>query len=431
MERLSLPPVDGGAKTLMPGGPVAGSVTVPPSKSLTNRAMVVAAAAGGGTIEQPLDCEDTRLLARALDECGWPVQWERSRVDIGPRRVPDVPVSVMLGNSGTGARFLLALAAATEGQVTVDGTARLRERPMGPLIEALRELGADVTAAEGGRLPATVRGRVLHGGTSALEPAVSSQFASALMIAAPLMRKGLELSLEGHVPSRPYLDLTQHVLTIFGARVRPVGQGNLWRVDAAGLKPSRYHVEGDWSAAAFPLCAAAVAGGCVTVVNADPASAQGDRAVLGFLEQAGCTLRREELGVRVQGPAGRPFEAALQDTPDLFPALSVVAASGPAGSRLTGLAALQHKESDRLSVMADNLRAAGARVMVDGVSFRVDRSLPPAPLPVRHVTAAADHRIAMAMALAALRTGPLQLDDASCVVKSYPSFWQHWEQLMG
>ncbi len=404
---------------------------MPTSKSLTNRALVVAAAAGGGTIEEPLDCEDTRLLARALDACGWPVRWEESRVEVGPRHVPDVPVSVTLGNSGTGARFLLALAAVTPGEVTVDGTARLRERPMGPLIEALRELGADVTASEGGRLPVTVRGRGLTGGALTFEPGVSSQFVSALLIAAPLMENGLELRLEGLVPSRPYLDLTQRVLSSFGARSRPGEHGRLWRVDAAGLKPSQYRVEGDWSAAAFPLCAAAVVGGCVTVVNGHPDSAQGDRAVLGFLERAGCTIRRKQRGVVVEGPAVRPFEAALQDTPDLFPALSVVAASVPAGSRLTGLSALRHKESDRLGVMANNLQAAGADVTVDRTSFRVDRSLPSAPLPVRRVTAAGDHRIAMAMALAALRSGPLHLDDASCVVKSYPGFWQHWERLVG
>ncbi|NIA11282.1 MAG: 3-phosphoshikimate 1-carboxyvinyltransferase, partial [Nitrospiraceae bacterium] len=211
------------------------AISVPPSKSLTNRALIAAAAAGGGEVISPLECDDTRLLASALARCGWTVRWpgvagERSKdkqrteqhalgiahgtagdavlppVTIGARTVPAGEVRLDLGNSGTGSRFLLALLAAVPGRCIVDGTARLRERPMGPLLTALGELGARVAPAPDGRLPATIAGRKLDGGEVRIAPGASSQFVSALMMMAPLTRRGLMIDVEGELPSRPYLD---------------------------------------------------------------------------------------------------------------------------------------------------------------------------------------------------------------------------------
>ena len=419
------------------GGPLPGprrgldaAVAVPPSKSLTNRALVAAAAAGGGRVVTPLDCEDTRLLAAALDAMGWPTAWRDGTVTVGRRTAPADRVEVFLGNSGTGARFLLALAAAVPGDTVVDGTPRLRERPVAPLLGALRRLGAPVEAA-GERLPARVRGRELEGGGLTLAPGVSSQFVSALLLAAPSMRRGLDLRLEGRVPSRPYLELTRAVLEAFGATVTVGEDGRRWRVAPGGLKPVAFTVEGDWSAAAFPLAAAAVAGGRVTVANVSPSSAQGDRVLTAILERAGCAVSAGREGVSVEGPAERAFEADLTDAPDLFPALAVVAASVPGGSVLTGLHALRHKESDRLAVMVENLRRLGARVETDGGRMTVLRPFPFGDAAGAAVTAAADHRIAMAMAVAALRAGPLSLDDRNCVAKSYPAFWRDWGRIVG
>ncbi len=409
---------------------VEATLLVPPSKSLTNRALVAAAVADGGTADSPLDCEDTRLLAQALERMGWGISWTDEAVTVRARGQVPGPVEVFLGNSGTGARFVLALAAAVPGDTVVDGTARLRERPMGPLIEALRSLGCGIEAT-GGRLPARISGRTLEGGAVRLAPGVSSQFVSALLLAAPLMGQGLELELEGPIPSRPYLALTQNVLEAFGAAVEHDASMSRWRVAGGGLTPVRYRVEGDWSAAAFPLAAAAVAGGRVTVANVSPDSAQGDRAVTAVLERAGCRVGSGPGGVTVEGPARLPFEANLEDAPDLFPALAVVAASVPAGTVLDGLGALRHKESDRLSVMAENLRRLGASVEEDGQRMTVLRPIPAGGGDGVPVTAAADHRIAMAMAVAALRAGRLVLDDPSCVVKSYPEFWRDWSRLAG
>jgi 3-phosphoshikimate 1-carboxyvinyltransferase len=368
------------------------------------------------------------LLALALAKAGWAVAWGDA-VEVGPRRNPSGPVTVDLGNSGTGARLLLALLAAVPGRFVVDGTPRLRERPMAPLVEALEGLGAVVEARDG-RLPIRVEGRTLRGGRLEVRPEVSSQFVSALLMAAPLTENGLELEVLGPIPSRPYLDLTREVLERFGATVSIDPSGRVWTVAPGPLKSSVERVEGDWSAAAFFLAAAAVAGGSVEVAPLDGSSRQGDRRVCDFLSGCGVEVAVAPGKVTASGPARAPVVADLEETPDLFPALAVVAATAPPGSRLQGLQHLRHKESDRLDVMVGNLRRLGAVLEEDGRALRVLESAQgPAGVEVE-VTAAGDHRIAMAMALAALRLGPLALDDADCVQKSFPGFWAAWDRLL-
>lgn len=403
------------------------SVDVPASKSLTNRALVAAAVADGGEVDNPLDCEDTRLLANALAAAGWTVEWT-DRVRLGPRRSLDDEVSLWLGNSGTGARLVLGLLAATPGRFLVDGTPRLRERPMAPLVEALARLGASVECSDG-RLPAAVEGHLLEGGEVVISPRVSSQFVSSLLLAAPLMRRGIVLDVEGELPSRPYVDLTEQVLREFGVEVDRAPSSRRWRVPPGKARPARVTIEGDWSAAAFPAAAAAVVGGSVSVGPLALDSLQGDRAVCDFLRSAGVEVTEVGDRVRFRGPAQRPLIADLRETPDLFPALSVVAAT-VTGSKLAGLDHLKHKESDRLAVMVANLRRLGCEVEVADAVFCIHRPLPKAhPLPIE-VTAADDHRIAMAMAVAALRVVPVDLDDPDCVVKSFPGFWQTWSGML-
>lgn len=410
-------------------GPVSGirsSVRVPTSKSLTNRALIAAAAANGGRILRPLDCEDTRLLAGALGQAGWPVEWNDD-ILIGAREEVE-SARVDLGNSGTGSRLILGLLACVPGRFRVDGTPRLRERPMAPLIDALRDLGSTIDS-RGGYLPVEIQGGCLAGGKLRIRPEVSSQFVSALLLAAPLMAGGLDLEVIGPVPSRPYLDLTREVLEYYGATVE-VESSSRWRVDPGGLQPLTYTVEGDWSAVAFAAAAVAVVGGEVRVGPLSAPSAQGDRVVCDVLSDAGLVVSFEGEELVVRGPASRPFTADLSDAPDLFPALSVVAAAGPAGSVLNGLDHLRHKESDRLAVMSDNLRRLGAGIEAGPSTFRVVKGLDRPGVGKTAVTAAGDHRIAMAMAVAGLATGGLELDDEECVGKSFPGFWKMWDQLL-
>jgi 3-phosphoshikimate 1-carboxyvinyltransferase len=414
-------------RSLLPStGPIDASVRVPTSKSLTNRALIASAAADGGCIRRPLDCDDTRLLADALVQAGWPVSWGREII-IGRRR-PVAEADVNLGNSGTGARLILGLLACVPGQFRVDGTHRLRQRPMLPLVDALETLGSRIRST-GGCLPIDLVGGRLPGGHLRLRPEVSSQFVSSLLLAAPLMQHGLDLEVVGPVPSRPYLDLTSDVLEDFGASVRRV-DSDCWKVESGGLQPTTYVVEGDWSAMAFAAAAVAVVGGVVRIGPLSATSSQGDRALCAILQHAGLDLGFSGEELTISGRMIRPFEADLTATPDLFPALVVVAATGPEGSVLKGLDHLKHKESDRLTVMVENLRRIGAVFDLGPTSLVVQKRVDRDHSGVVRVTAADDHRVAMAMAVAALATGELELDDERCVGKSFPEFWNMWDDLI-
>jgi 3-phosphoshikimate 1-carboxyvinyltransferase len=188
-------------------------------------------------------------------------------------------------------------------------------------------------------------------------------------------------------------------------------------------------VDGDWSAAAFFLAAVAVAGGAVEMGPLDPASRQGDRVAVRVLIESGLDAQWAGDRLKVRGPVTAPVVADLEQAPDLFPALAAVAACAPPGSRFSGLAHLQHKESDRLGVMVENLRRLGAGCVLDGDRLELNETIETLADSPRSVTAAGDHRVAMAMAVAALGAGPLEVDDGSCVSKSFPGFWPVWAAL--
>ncbi len=405
------------------------SVTLPTSKSLTNRALIAAAVADGGIVTSPLDCDDTRALAAALTTAGWKVDWGRE-LEVGGRTLPEGAVRIDIGDSGTGARLLLGLLAASPGRYELDGSPRLRERPMAPLVETLRSLGAEI-ATENGRLPMSIEGREMKGGQATIRPQVSSQFVTSLVLAAPLMKQGIDLQVVGELPSAPYLDLTEDVLRSFGGGVIVDNDRRWWRVAPGPLRLALYEVEGDWSAAAMMMAAAAIAGGQVEMGPLDAVSRQGDRAILDVLTAAGLGADWRQNYLAARGPVRSAVVADLKQTPDLFPPLMVVAACAPAGSRLTGLENLQHKESDRLTVMVRNLGRLGAGLTVRESEIEVHSPMRPTPGPSPRVTSAGDHRVAMAMAVAALAVGPLELDDPECVSKSFPDFWSTWEKLVG
>ena len=407
---------------------LSGTIDVPASKSLTNRALIACAAAGGGRIVRPLDCDDTRVLAAALAGAGWDLDW-RHEIVVGSRTVPDEPVELDLRDSGTGARLVLGLLAVCPGKSIVDGSPRLRERPFAPLLHALQVLGAELRCTHAS-LPVEVSGKELDGGAVSIRPEVSSQFVSSLLLAAPLMRRGIDLEVVGDLPSAPYLDLSLEVLRAFGAEITASEDRRTWRVAPGGLRSTTYEIEGDWSAAAFTLAAVAVAGGTVHVGPLAPASLQGDRKVVEILRRAGLEITWHGNRLVARGPVTAPVVADLEHCPDLFPALVAIAACGPPGSTFTGLDHLAHKESDRLTVMIENLRRLGAGLGFEGPKLVIQQSLHRTLGFRRDVTAARDHRIAMAMAVAALGAGPLRLDDGACVSKSYPGFWNDWDLLM-
>ncbi len=426
-------------------GPARGTITAPPSKSITHRALVAAALCRGTTrVENPLDAEDTRLTASALEALGAGVERAGSvwLVRGFPGGVPGRPgesaaagdVRLELGNSGTSLRLLLPVAALGAGAVVLDGSPRLRQRPVGPQAAALRTLGAHVEElGEPGCPPVRVRGP-LAGGRATLDARASSQLLSGLLLAAPRAAAPVEIQVGG-LSSRPYVDLTVAVLAAFGitVQVKESGQsdaaaGLICRVSPAEpVSPGTFVVEGDASAAAFLLAAAAVTGGEVTVRGVGEASAQGDRRMLALLAEMGCATAAGPDWLRAAGRPRRGLAADLNDVPDLVPPVVAVALHAPGPSRLTGIGHLRLKESDRLAALAGEAGRLGGRIAAGEDSLEVS----PAPLHGGAVSACGDHRIAMAQAVAALPVaGDVFLDDTASVAKSWPAFFEDLAALL-
>lgn len=398
-----------------------GEVAVPPSKSLAQRYLLAACLAGPPSqVDNVPAAEDPQLLLAALRAVGFQLRVEGATVGVeGYSPVPEA--RVFLGNNGTGARLLLALLASLPGRFVVDGVERLRQRPIAGLVTALRSLGARI---QGDALPLVVEGGELNGGTVRVDARPSSQFVSALLFLGCRLPGGLRVELPQPVPSWPYVAMTAGVLREFGAEVA-LGRN---AVAVSGpLEPRRVTVEGDWSAAAFPLVGVAVAGGEVRVTGVRTASWQGDAAIVDILRGAGCRVNLEPGAVRAAGPASGAVVARLFDAPDLFPPLAVLVALR--GGELSGLEHLAYKESDRVRVMADRLRQLGLDVEAEGSCFRARGGGKP-QAPAVPLSPEADHRIAMALAVAGLAAPGLRLADPQCVGKSWPGFFEAWRRLV-
>lgn len=295
---------------------------------------------------------------------------------------------------------------------------------MGPLLAALRALGVEAWSTRGtGTPPVVVRGP-LEGGSASLPGDVSSQFLTALLLAAPRTPDGVRVDVETPIRSRPYVEMTLAVLDAFG--LDHEADLDAGTVHVPGDQPhpgTTYAVPGDWSSAAFPLALAAATGGRATVTGLPLDDPQGDRAVLDHLEALGCTVQRADDEATVEGPTTlEPVEADLGDTPDLFPALAAVAAGADGTTRLTGAGHLRHKESDRIAAMVDALEAVG----VDADPLEGGAAIHGGPIRGGTVDSRHDHRIAMAgVVLGAAAQAPVTVDDPGTYTVSYPSFADH------
>lgn len=419
-------------------GRLSGDLRVPGSKSLTNRALLAAACADGESVLlNPLESSDTRALASALRLLGGEILLEgvgwRVRGPLRPRGHSDSEVFIDVGDAGTPARFLAALLPAIPGRYVLDGTPRLRERPMNPLFEAIRTLGADVTfLGRAGFLPVSIRGGSLRGGRVRIRGDVSSQFLSALMLVSPLVPGGIDLDVDGPLASASYLALTRRVLEGFGATA------------GGGYRPARFRVPGDDSAACFPIAGALASGGRVTLRGLARDSEQPDAAFRAWAASTGGTIAWQspaegEDALTVSGPPGGakallPVGVDVDAAPDAALPLAALVAFAGGTSRLTGVARLREKESDRLAAALDLLTQAGAVAREErdarGPVLVVDgRAGVPRPAAF---AAHADHRVAMSAAVLALTLPEgSTLDDPESVAKSWPGFWEAWEALSG
>jgi len=401
-------------------------VRLPGSKSVTARALFLAAAASGRTVlREPLRAADTRAFLAALTALGYPLAAEVDRWEItgSPSGPPAGGGAVWCHDAATASRFLPALCAAGHGTYAIDASAQMRARPMAPLLGALRQLGADITAADGDHLPLRIRAGGVKGGDVRLDAGVSSQFLTALCLLGPLTAEGLRIRVTDLV-SAPYVDLTLAMMARFGAVAQTDGDARggerSFAFDPTGYQAVDMTVEPDASTASYFLAAAALTGNTVTVPGLGRRSAQGDLAFgTQILAAMGARVQATDDTITVTGTgqlSGGEF--VMRDISDTMPTLAAIAPFADGPVTITGVGNVRVKESDRLEAMAVNLRACGIRCETGPDWITVHPGQPHGA----HIACYADHRIAMACSLIGLRTPGITLDDPQCVAKTCPDF---------
>ena len=419
---LALPPVRS----------LSGVVRVPSSKSATNRALLLAALTEFPVdVVQPLASDDTAALRRCLEAMGASIVATADGLRVsGPLRgARDRVIELDAADSGTAARFLAAAAAATPGRFVLGGSPRLCERPVGELVEALRSAGARIAyRANEGFLPLDIEGGVLESCEVVVDAARSSQFLSALLLAAVAVDGGLRVRAAGRIVSGPYVAATLEVLRDFGHSAEA---GAEFSVRRGGTVATRYETPGDYSSAVPLLAAVGVAGGEVTLTGLRWPSADADAGALPVLERMGVRLVHGPGGLAASGERGaaRAATVAAGDFPDAVPALAALAAVSPGETVFSGVGHLRLKESDRLAALAGLVVAVGARAAATEDSLVVVGPAAGAGGAVTRLPTFRDHRIAMAAGLLALRLPGLLIEDPACVAKSYPAFFRDLEAL--
>jgi len=429
-------------------GPLDGQVSVPGSKSITNRALLLAALADGESrLSGGLESDDTVVMRAALDALGigletttsgdcdegrghgngeaerWIVHGRGGRFDL-PDRALDC------GNSGTTVRFLTAALTLAPGPIVVDGNPRMRERPISDLVTALRALGAELTIeGEADCPPVRIHGGGLAGGAALIDGSRSSQYVSAVAQVAPYADRDVELGFkDGIIVSRPYIDLTLDVMRAFGAEAEWRGDERLWIKAGQPYRARDYTIEPDASSAAYPFCAAAIAGGRVSVSGIPADSLQADFKILELLERMGCRVERRDDSVSVtgsEGPLHSLGEVDMNDFPDAVLAYAVVALFADGPTTIKNVANLRIKETDRLAALETELQKLGARAQAGPDSLRIE----PGPMHGAEIETYDDHRMAMSLALAGLRVPGVIILDPGCVSKTWPAYFKAFTSL--
>lgn len=392
---------------------IEGEIDLPASKSISNRVLLLnALCATPGRLSNLAQCDDTDAVLSAL------AQPDASEVNIGA--------------AGTAMRFLTAYFATREGrEVVIDGTERMRQRPIGVLVDALRQLGADIEYVEAeGYPPLKITGTRLHGGALTVSGSVSSQYITAILLIAPVIG-GITLTIEGEIMSRPYIDMTLALMARYG--VKAEWRENVIHVPAGEYTALDFTVEADWSAASYWWAMQAIVPQSrITLKGLEPQSLQGDSRIAELMSQMGVTGNwcGRYLDLRSDGGVGCCCStfADLSGTPDIAQTLVVMLCLMGRPFRITGLRTLRIKETDRLEALRTELRKLGYVVKVEGddaISWHLETTAAEAS---PHICTYHDHRMAMAFAPAAIRFPGLIIDDAQVVSKSYPLFWEHLRQ---
>ncbi len=429
--------------------PLNARVRVPGSKSLTNRALLLAALADGPTaLTNALASDDSRYFIESLQRLGFSIVQgtgngsqrmaggsQQSTVIVHGQGglIAATRAELFVGNAGTAARFLTALLTLGHGEYVVDGDARMRARPIGDLLDALRELGLDVSGRPsivsglGECPPVRLRANGLPGGRTTVAGNISSQFLSGLLMVAPYARGPLEIEVIGELNSKPYVEMTLALMRDFGVGVEHTN------LQTFTVQPQRYRaqagyaIESDASAASYFFAAPAICGGTVRVENISRRSKQGDVAFLDVLAQMGCTVSEGEDWIAVTGPDTlRGVTVDMRDIPDTAQTLAVIAPFAASPTTIRGIASARLKETDRIAALCAELTRLGVSVeeYPDGLKIYPTRNLRPATIRTYN-----DHRMAMAFALIGLRAPGLVLEGPGCVCKTFPDYFTVLESL--
>lgn len=413
------------------GAPTA-QVRVPGSKSYTNRALICAALAEGSSVlDGALFSDDTQYMAEALRTLGLNVTAETDEYRLSIQgcsgELPASEVELFVGNAGTAARFLAVMLTLGCGRYTLDGVERMRERPMGPLLDALRTLGASVEEkGKPGCLPAVFRaGPKAYRSTELTLPGTaSSQFFSGLLLSAPYFG-GIKLNVQGRLVSQPYLDMTAQVMASFGITMM---HDNYERFEVGPGKytGTHYVVEPDASAASYFFAAAAITGGEVTVEGLGSNSLQGDLGFVDILGKMGATVKKEPNRTTVIGPKQlHGVEVDMRDLSDTAQTLAVVAPFADSPTRITGIGFIRAKETDRVGAVVRELQKLGLDAVEEADGMVVK---PGAPKPGA-VSTYHDHRMAMSFALLGLKHAGIEILDPGCTSKTFPTYFKVLDQL--
>jgi 3-phosphoshikimate 1-carboxyvinyltransferase len=422
---LSLPPVVS----------VLGTVAAPPSKSATNRALLLAALSPEPVqLVRPLESDDTRALVRCLRAMGAGIEESPSGLVVrGPLGRPSEDAVVLdAGGSGTAARFLASVAAAVAGRYLLTGSAQLVRRPIEELVAALRSAGAIVeTAGREGYLPLAIRGGSLRSGDVVVDASRSGQFLSSLLLAGVAVEGGLTVRSRGTVASAPYVDTTLEALRDFGHFVVRGASGEIG-VRRGAEKAFVYEVPGDWSSALPFFAAAGIAGGEVSVTGLRWPSPDADARALDVVSSTGVAVERDAGQIRARGTRGAlvPASVEARDFPDAVPALAALAVFAAGESRFRGIRHLRWKESDRIAGIEALATAAGAGCVAGEDELSITGPPGRRRVAVTRFRTFDDHRLAMAAALLSLALPSCLIETPGCVAKSYPAFFRDLETIL-
>jgi len=417
--------------------PIRGAIRPPGSKSITNRALVCAALAKGtSTLSGALDSEDTQVMIECLRKLGISVEsrdeGQTLIVQGCDGKIPAASADLFVGNSGTTIRFLTTICALGHGTYRLDGVERMRQRPIGDLLDALNQLGEDCRSElQNGFPPIIVNASGLRGGQLNVRGEISSQFLSGLLMAAPYSLTDIHIRVEGELVSVPYVGMTQNVMEAFGTKISAMSRYASVAIPARQTYQARtYAIEPDASAASYFWAAAAITGGEVTVEGLKIPSIQGDVWFVDLLERMGCEVTECSAGITVVGRDLHGIEIDMNSISDTVQTLAAVALFAEGPTTIRGVGHIRHKETDRIGDLARELRKFGAVVdeLPDGLKI-----MPPADIRQRRditVETYNDHRMAMSLALPGLAIPGVTIVNPGCTAKTYPRFFEDLKSLV-